>query len=268
MALTLPFERPPHGQKFPYGLDPHRIVCARPTAGSANAQTIDPDDGFGNYRDGDTFEIVAGFTTTAAATLQIVAPVLATLAEAFTALPLKYADGRDATLIAGHRYWVTISGGKTNWLVSPVGAAPPSDKTFLERSSGITVTPLTGGDWTVSYSSSNKVWWRRNGWNIEVKADIIFTPTFTTASGQITFGNFPAASVDINNIGLLDVASISDKFTWPSGYSEPQIIFNTGLNTAKLTFQKSLANTANLAVDNLTSGQQHVLRVVGVYPAD
>jgi hypothetical protein len=125
-----------------------------------------------------------------------------------------------------------------------------------------TVTSASPGDLSVSYASQEG-FYTRIGRMILINYTVQFTPTFTTATGVITFGGLPVAAAGNNSAFL--ISTISTGWTWPAGKI---IVPNTNSGTTNVLLQAnaSTAATANCSIETtLVSGVQVNITFSGMY---
>lgn len=137
---------------------------------------------------------------------------------------------------------------------------------YQEGSFSGTFTTNTVGDLSVSYAS-NTCYYTRIGAIVFVQYSMVFTPTYTTASGALRFAGLPYT---VNNTSsIASVLNVESPFTFPAGAT---IIFGVATqNQTYITLQTEGSATApaNLTVANsgLTSGVQYTIGIAGFYYA-
>lgn len=124
-----------------------------------------------------------------------------------------------------------------------------------------TFTFATAGDLSVSYAAQTG-FYRRVGTMVYVVTTLVFTPTFTTASGQARLGALPFTSANINH-GVI-CAQKSSNVTFPASCTQ---VFGYTANTTYFTLRAYGTSTAqtDLTTSNFTSGASHTLVVSGMY---
>lgn len=100
---------------------------------------------------------------------------------------------------------------------------------------------------------------------VEVTIGITFTPTYSTASGNLRITGLPFVAESNTVEGLLSPRTISSSVTWPS--SATQLFANvvSGQSYCNVVGHKSAGSTATLAITGLTSGVATTLRFTGRY---
>ncbi len=178
-------------------------------------------------------------------------------------------------IAAGH-YFFNISGtgnvldlGPTTATFAGAISAPSINfgQTTLNNYTQNTFTPTvtcgTPGDLSVSYASQEG-FYTRIGRMIQINYSVQFTPTFTTATGVITFGGLPVASAGNNSAFL--ISTMSNGWTWPVG--KTMLVPNTNSSTTNVILQANgtAGQTSNVSIETtLVSGVQVSLTFSGVY---
>ena len=114
------------------------------------------------------------------------------------------------------------------------------------------VTADTVGDLSVTYTIQEGVV-TKIGRQVTVYVALQFTPTFTTASGAIRFGDLPY-TVSALADGIGSVGNVSFSFTWPAGYTN---ISSTALHTtnyATLILSGTNISSTTMLMSNMLSG--------------
>lgn len=139
----------------------------------------------------------------------------------FATLPVNSSGGNLIATIPVSSYYTFLMLDPTlttaaAWL--PSGQAPPVAAT----SSSPTITFSTPGNLTVSYSTQNATLSRTGNIGV-LQVDMRFTPTYTTASGNIIVGNLPTgigSGFDAQGAGGLlvqnGISGVVSPFTYPA----------------------------------------------------
>ena len=159
-------------------------------------------------------------------------------------------DGADGTTL----YIKSTGTGNTGWDAVPY---------YEEGTFSATVTFATPGDLSVAYSNQAGTY-TRIGNRVEVSVILVFTPTFTTASGALQIGGMPftiAAAQDTAGV----IRDITSTFTWPA--SRTQLVVYPNSSTTYMTIQGigSGQNPSDISASNMTSGAAHTLRFTVSY---
>lgn len=156
------------------------------------------------------------------------------------------ADGSD-----GATLYIKSSGtGNTGWDAVPY---------YEEGTFNATITFETPGNLSVSYANQLCTYTRR-GNRVEVGVNLVFTPTFTTASGALRIAGMPfTIANDQDTAGT--IRDITSQFTWPA--SRTQLVVYPNSATSYLTIQAigSAQNPSDITASNMTSGVAHTLRL-------
>ena len=123
-----------------------------------------------------------------------------------------------------------------------------------------TITFATPGDLSVAYASQTGRY-ERIGQTVSFIAVVVFTPTYTTASGQLSISNMPiASSFDQPNVCVMYTG-----VTYPAGVTNIFCMTATATTSLKIWGQGSATNVAPIVAANMVSGVQVTLSVSGVY---
>lgn len=173
-----------------------------------------------------------------------------------------YIDGAPGVYLAGSGTFTT--GG--DFVPNPSGIYPIIAQASIPTAPWTpTVTPSTPGDWSVAYSTQSG-YSVRQGALVFVKGSLTFTPTFTTASGQIQF-SLPVTSPADGLNSMLTVGPPINAFAWPN--TDTVVVMNVppAKNYGLLTFFKSGAGSATMTCSNITSGNTYTVTWSGTYLA-
>jgi hypothetical protein len=137
--------------------------------------------------------------------------------------------------------------------------------TYEEGTFTPTMTFATPGNLSVSYSVQNGVY-TRIGRLVIFDIALIFTPTFSTASGNMHLSlPFNAAS-DLSS--AINVRNLSSSFTWPAGRTMASgLIDAAGAARLRLRSIGSAVGVGDFGVANVTSGVAHTIAAGGTYHA-
>lgn len=122
-----------------------------------------------------------------------------------------------------------------------------------------TITFVTPGNLSVVYGTQTGTY-TRVGNLVFITFDLTFTPTYTTASGNIRIGGFPITPGYSEGIRIIDHSS---NITYPAGRTYVMLVTATtqvimrGIGTA-------VANQA-FSVTQFTSGNTYTLKASGTY---
>lgn len=155
-------------------------------------------------------------------------------------------DGSDGAAL----YIKSSGSGNTGWDAAPY---------YEEGTFNATITFATPGNLSVSYANQLCTYTRR-GNRVEVGVNLVFTPTFTTASGALRIAGMPfTIANDQDTAGM--IRDITSQFTWPA--SRTQLVVYPNSATSYLTIQAigSGQNPSDIAASNMTSGAAHTLRL-------
>lgn len=125
------------------------------------------------------------------------------------------------------------------------------------------ITFETPGDLLVTYNSVQASYIEDSVNNlIHMTAYIAFTPTFTTASGQVRITNFPQTAAT-GNFTL--PISLAQSFTFPTNTSMLAATIAGGNNYATIVASGSIYAAANVTANELVSGGNYFLVFSGSY---
>lgn len=124
-----------------------------------------------------------------------------------------------------------------------------------------TFTPVftcaTPGDLSVSYANQTGVY-TKIGNQVTVNVRCQFTPTFSTASGEIRFSGLPFSVSAVNSIGWSGaISSMTGGFSWPASTSNIAILAAAGGAFCNVQASGSAVNTSALQMSGLTTGVQY-----------
>ena len=152
------------------------------------------------------------------------------------------------------------------------GVASSADWQELPHQDIGTWTPTfdfaTTGDLSVSYSQQDG-FYIRIGQMVFVWGRLAWTPTYTTASGLARIEGLPFTvwSGGIGVVGGGSFTTFSD-FTWPSGYTSPNIFFGSGTTRFSIRIHGDGAATAFFDTGELPSGTGYSIVFNGWYRID
>lgn len=219
------------------------------TAGSSNAYTLaSPNQTISAYYDGLTLLFEANHTNTGAATLNV---------NSLGAKSIVRPDGNlyAGDITSGGRYMVSYDGNN----LQLIGPEKRADATFTP-----TIDCDTTGDLSVAYTTQDGRY-QRNGDLVFVHILVSFTPTFTTATGDIKIGGLSLTADETCILTALvrEVAAASgDIFPTGTTYVMGRIVDTE-------THFELVCNGTNtqtvLEMTNLTSGADYVIRLDGVF---
>lgn len=130
-----------------------------------------------------------------------------------------------------------------------------------------TMTCSSPGDLSVAYANQTGVY-QRIGNMVFVNVRIQFTPTFTTASGQVQFAGFPIPCQVTNGIGWAgSVGFFSGASSWPVGATSLSVLVESGASFCSLTALGSAVGSSSLQMSGLATGVQYQLVFTAVYHA-
>lgn len=126
-------------------------------------------------------------------------------------------------------------------------------------------TPLfsfvTPGDLSVSYATQTGSY-SIMGPAIYVVINLFFTPTFSTASGNIIITGFPFSSS--GEFGFT-TGNLNANITWPAGVTQMAPFISNATTTATLAGIGSAINRTSFTNSNVTSGVQTNISFSGFY---
>jgi len=126
-----------------------------------------------------------------------------------------------------------------------------------------TITCVTPGDLSVSYSTQVGGYNKR-GKMVEIWGTLIFTPTYSTATGNLRIDGLPAAADSSSALATINFASLSS-FTWPSSSTQLFMTPQTSAQYAHIVGHRSGGSTATAQMSMLPSGTAQTLRFSGTY---
>jgi hypothetical protein len=118
------------------------------------------------------------------------------------------------------------------------------------------------GDLSVSYSVQTGTY-TKIGILVMVNIALTFTPTFTTATGNLQISNMPFAGAATGY--SINVLSTSSNMVWPVGRTQMCGAIISGTTNLILSCFGSAVNASNFAITNLTSGVATAITLSGLY---
>lgn len=175
------------------------------------------------------------------------------------------------TSLSGQTGTGSFAGSNSPTLVTPIlGVASATSINFgvdnlAYYNNAIAITPTftfsTPGDLSVTYSTQSGNQWRI-GNMFFLNYVIVFTPTWTTASGTARFAGLP---VTPGYTFYMIVGNKSSTITFPASCTQIVAVPTVGQTYATLAaFGSTTAQTA-LTTANFTSGVSHTLAFSGAY---
>ena len=150
------------------------------------------------------------------------------------------------------------------------GGFKSASRTEATTTTGLSVAPVTAGDWSVSYTTRT-IKRIPNGATDIIMAYLDFTATWTTASGAIRVSLPPelAALVSSGDQMFLGVEQIKTA-SLPTGIlgGLPRLRIQSGAAYGEVVFPKSDGTVALWSVSHLTSGVNAQLRLYGQIPVN
>lgn len=125
-----------------------------------------------------------------------------------------------------------------------------------------TFTTATVGDLSVSYSNQGG-FYIKIGRMVWIYATLTFTPTFTTASGNLLFSGLPV-NPDLS-LCVIAIGTITSGFTWPSTTTSPVLQTTSGSANLALVGLKSATNAVNFTTASIVSGVAISIVFSGIY---
>jgi len=160
------------------------------------------------------------------------------------------ADGADGTIL----YIKSTGTGNTGWDAVPY---------YEEGTFNATVTFATPGDLSVSYSTQAGTYTRR-GNRVEIDVSLGFTPTFTTAAGQLRIGGLPF-TIGSSQATAGTVRDITAGFTWPASRTQVVAVPISSQTYCTIQCLGSAQNPSDMSASNMTSASAHTLRFSASY---
>ncbi len=163
-----------------------------------------------------------------------------------TAATLTIANGKTLTM----SNTVTFTGTDSSSIAFGAGGTLAYNSGYTSWTPVVTFT--TPGDLSVSYGAQvgayNKI-----GSMYTIVFTLIFTPTFTTASGNLTITGLPVASnATTGNIAV--GSCYTSGMTWPTLYTSLALQITEGSQFIGLIASKTAATATNFAATNFTTG--------------
>lgn len=125
-----------------------------------------------------------------------------------------------------------------------------------------TVTFATPGDLSVAYATQTG-FYVRIGTLVFVSIALSFTPTHTTASGNVRFSGLPLTVAQVNNIMQADL--VTNSVTWPAGTTYLLGLAVNTTNYIELRSEGSGASRASWTVTQFPTGTARAVNLTGVY---
>jgi hypothetical protein len=130
-----------------------------------------------------------------------------------------------------------------------------------------TFSSTSPGDLSVSLGAGNAGTYQKIGKVVFFKATYVFTPTYTTMTGDALLGGLPFTSSSSTPLNRAQFFTWSNSIAWPSSATELGYTVQ-GLSTfAKPIGYKSGASAAAVAATSFVTATQYTLRVAGNYIA-
>lgn len=134
---------------------------------------------------------------------------------------------------------------------------------LINKSFTVGVSAGTPGDLAVSFSSQ-ACKYDKIGDYVKLSMVFVFTPTYTTASGNFILTGLPF-SADVNSaLSMIPWVSGSN-FTWPNTSTNLFLAAQSGATTALLQGNKSGNSVATAPITTFTSGSPYTMRFRGEY---
>ncbi|HMG82324.1 MAG TPA: hypothetical protein VK559_04770, partial [Ferruginibacter sp.] len=93
---------------------------------------------------------------------------------------------------------------------------------------------------------------------VTINARLQFTPTFTTASGEVQLAGLPFPVQSTNNIGWCgEISYMTGVMTWPAGLTSMSIIAEASGSFCGIWGKGAGINSSPILMSNLTSGVQY-----------
>ena len=137
---------------------------------------------------------------------------------------------------------------------------------YTDCASTATFTAATVGDLSVAYTTQVCKYARiplGSNYLTFIEESIAFTPTFTTASGNIRFA-LPVAPVSTGLTATLNFSS-TPLFTWPSTATQIALAITNAGSWATLMWTKSASASGTTNISALTSGTAYSFTFSGSY---
>ncbi len=130
-----------------------------------------------------------------------------------------------------------------------------------------TMTCGSVNDLSVAYANQTGIY-QRIGNMVYVNVRIQFTPTFTTASGQVQFAGLPIPCQTGNGVGWSgSVSFFAGSATWPIGTTSISVSVEAGASFCSLTCLGSAVAGSFLQMSGLATGVQYHLVFSAMYHA-
>jgi len=99
-----------------------------------------------------------------------------------------------------------------------------------------------------------------------VEANVVFTPTFGTASGNFRITGLPF-TLRAGTIAGLSIRAINSAFVWPASRTQLSIVPVAGTTQLQIHGTGTGVDSLAFGTSNLTGGVIHALGISGVYGA-
>lgn len=162
-----------------------------------------------------------------------------------------YSTGNGAaqpTIQSGASFWYD-----TDWFF------PYTWQTFTP-----TITFSTPGDLSVSYTVQNGRFWKQ-GSVIHFQVSLSFTPTYTTASGQLRIAGLPFTAGSLSTGYQVTAVNSGTGLTYPASCTTITGRVMNGTTYAQLVGSGSGAATAFLSTTQCSSGGSYIIQLGGSY---